>query len=641
LLLVGGEPAAFFLDACRLMDSELRLDAASHLVAHLLRELNAALRDVLRPMVADEDWPERGSDNSQVRQVNAICDALGVSADASLRVLWRQVVQPLAELAHRYSRAAPRPVDDEFRELWEKAQIVFRELAGRIEANYTRALALVDQLAADAPDVTKLRQQVPHSTVVLDRFFEGATLEWFEPLREAGYFDAPPPLVYEEDGSVSYVRWPQGQYLVRVAASNPEAVIEVGTALSTDNPEAHEAVVDAALLLPPQQSIRLVPSVQEWLKTPVQWALPFKAQALVVHLVNGGQVDEGLDLLRSLAASVHVARNRGDLVSHMIEELTPEIFPAAGLAGVIQFVELLRDEIVTDERGSGDFSSIWRPQIARSRHRDIRDVLVSSLRDGAAEVVRNHPELIADVISAIEAGGSSVFRRLALHLLTVAPDRDMIVDRLGNPELLLDGDASREYDDLAKDHFSSLSADAKGHLHAVIESGPPFGREDPDFVARWRLEMLRRFPAPLPEVWQQEVDELTQTYGEPSESPVVSEVGFVGPNSPLSLNEMAGMTVDEVSSTRATGKQAKMAGRRQAGKGSVEFCVKLSSQTPPSSLILRGHSPTWTRRMFERSSAGSARPERKRSHFGGRACWNLASKYWAGIAISPGATAAA
>src|SRR5207302_387853 len=135
-----------------------------HVVAHLLRELNAALRDVLRPMVSEEAWPAEGS-NVQARQIGAICDALGVAAEDQLRVLWRDFALPLARWAHRYSRAAPRPVDEDFRHLWEKAQAVVYELARRIEANYTRALSLVDELGAGPPDVGRLRQEVPHSTV--------------------------------------------------------------------------------------------------------------------------------------------------------------------------------------------------------------------------------------------------------------------------------------------------------------------------------------------------------------------------------------------------------------------------------------------------------------------------------------------
>jgi len=67
LLLVGGEPAAFFLDACRLMDGNYRLKATTHVVGHLLRELDNMLRAVLRPMVPEDRWPARGTEDANTK----------------------------------------------------------------------------------------------------------------------------------------------------------------------------------------------------------------------------------------------------------------------------------------------------------------------------------------------------------------------------------------------------------------------------------------------------------------------------------------------------------------------------------------------------------------------------------------------
>ena len=48
--LVGEGPAAFYRDACRLMTEENDYESTTHLVAHLLREIESALRDVLEPV---------------------------------------------------------------------------------------------------------------------------------------------------------------------------------------------------------------------------------------------------------------------------------------------------------------------------------------------------------------------------------------------------------------------------------------------------------------------------------------------------------------------------------------------------------------------------------------------------------------
>jgi hypothetical protein len=546
LLLVGGEPAAFFIDACRLMDGDYRLEATTHVVAHLLRELDGALREVLRPMVRDESWPETGIEDRQRKMIDAICEALGVPPGDPFRDLWREYAPPLHKLAHKFSRAAPRPVDDEFRELWAKGQVVVYRVAGRIEANYTVALPLVDELAANAPDVARLRQEVVHSTVVLDRFFERAGVAWLEPLREDGYFANAPPLVYDEDGSVGYARWPQGRYLARVAPEAPEAVIDIGLALTTDNPEAQEALVDAALALPADQSVRLVPKVEEWLATPVQWQLPFKAQALLVHLLSGGRVDEGLALLRTLVTAEHTQRDP-HLAAEITRELTEQIFPAAGLAGLELYAELLAAAVAEESEDGHDYSYIWRPHLNGERRRDFRDALVSALRDASAALVDERADLLGQVVAVLEAREQSIFHRLALDQLTrhPDPDPDLIAARLTDRRLFLDLNADHEYDALAREHFAALDANAKQQIFALIEAAPERGADDVDYVSRWRLRMLSRFPAPLPEGWQALRDELAAEYGQP-EPERLPEIGWVGPSSPLTRDQLAEMSVDEV-----------------------------------------------------------------------------------------------
>ncbi len=99
-------------------------------------------------------------------------------------------------------------------------------------------------------------------------------------LRDEGVFANAPELVYDEDGSVSYARWPQGRFLTRIAPEAPAAVIDIGLALETDNPEAHESLLDAALAVDAAEAARLVPRVEQWLETPAQWQLPLKTQEL-------------------------------------------------------------------------------------------------------------------------------------------------------------------------------------------------------------------------------------------------------------------------------------------------------------------------------------------------------------------------
>src|SRR5664279_1179878 len=51
--LVGPGASDFYRDACTLMDDPLRLSSTSHLVGHLIREIESSLRDVLQPLALE------------------------------------------------------------------------------------------------------------------------------------------------------------------------------------------------------------------------------------------------------------------------------------------------------------------------------------------------------------------------------------------------------------------------------------------------------------------------------------------------------------------------------------------------------------------------------------------------------------
>src|SRR5829696_7510981 len=58
LQLLGPGPASLFLDACRLMATGQAMLSTTHLVAHCLRDIESALRDVLEPVMEDQDTQE-------------------------------------------------------------------------------------------------------------------------------------------------------------------------------------------------------------------------------------------------------------------------------------------------------------------------------------------------------------------------------------------------------------------------------------------------------------------------------------------------------------------------------------------------------------------------------------------------------
>jgi hypothetical protein len=543
LKLLGDAPADFFADCCRLMTGEPELAATTHLVGHLLREIEGYFGGVLEPMADPARLPAPNSPNAHSHRIAAFADALGLAANDPFRALWVEYATGLYRWAHRYSLVAPRPVGHAFTQLWEQGQTVILRLAERIESNFTATLPTIDELAAGEPDVGRLGEHMPHSPVAQDRFFEHASAAWFEPLRDAHYFDNPPRLVENEDGTVSYPRWPPGRFLVRIAAEHPE-VLALGVDLDTDNPEAQESFVDAACATSAADAAQLVPTVERWLEmTGAQWALPLKGRELVVHLIAGGEIDTGLRLLRSLLTTPRVGGDRY-LAAELLNQSVPEIFPAASIAGLELVADLLAEQVAAESHGRHDYSYIWRPMIAGGRRQDFRDALADAVRDGAAAIVEADAHALDDVVATLDARDWPIFKRVVLDLLLRHTDDELVRERLADHELFDDPNTEREYTALSRERFAALDAGTQEEILAWVEAPPDYLRDEDERRA-WQQRQLERFGRPLPGPWEARYLELVGDVP-PAEVERVPEIGFVGPRSPLGRDELAAMSVAEI-----------------------------------------------------------------------------------------------
>lgn len=542
LQLVGGAPASYFADACRLMAKEPELESQTHLVSHLLRELNNGLLGALKPMVAPEDWPEKGTEHRQAKMIGAICDALRVPADDPLRRSWEAFSRKPAELAHRRGLVAARPVDREFEDYWELGEAVFHAVTQRIEANYAENLPRIEKLATGPPDIQAFRDTMLHSTVALDRFYALAGVEWLGPLRDDGAFDNPPPLVANEEGMYVYPRWPPGRFLARVATDAPREVIEIGQGLETNNPEVHESLVAAARSMEISDAVALVERIEQWLQSPVHWGLPFKVRGLIVRFVDAGAVEEGLALMSPLVTSPVEGGNRVD--GEQVVWLTERVFPAVGITGLDLLVDLMTEEAKAESGRSLEYSQIWRPDIRSERMRDDRDHLVSAVRDAAAALVEGGMDP-RDVVAALERPALEITRRIAMDLLNRHTTTDAAKSYLLDRELLEDGAYRREYSMLAEAGFADLSAESQAELLGWIGEARQHS-EHPERQRFWQLQMLNALGDQLPEEWVSKRAELEGELGAVESAANVSfmQARFVGSRSPVTPDEVKTMEID-------------------------------------------------------------------------------------------------
>jgi len=536
---LGGAPSTYFRDACELMSRPGDLGSVTHLVAHLLRETEGALRGALRGMVPEAERPEPKTENFQRREIDAICDALRIAAEDGVREAWCSFASKLHSGAHRTGLAAPRPLDRSFEEFWEEAQAVLSVVTRRVEASYAEHLPRTEELARAGPDLKRFRHGILHSVVALDRFFALAGVDWLEPLREDGYFEHPPPLEANEEGNFVFPRWPPGPYLVRIAEEAPQSIVAIARRLETDNPEAQQSLVEAACRIGPAEAVQMLEAIEGWLaSTPIQWALAYKARDLVVRLVAAGQTDEGLTLARALLTSPGVRGEDGVAAEHLAW-LVEEIFPAAGIAGLELMLELLGAQLDTEGQRLPEHSSIWRPRIDAERLRNGRDQVISAVRD-AADTLTMDGVPLAEILAVLEAPGLQIAKRIALDLLARHTEPNLAEIRLLDRDLLEDAACRREFKALAEAAFPQLTSPAKVQLLGWIEEARPYADEG-DRRRIWQLQMLSHID-PLPAHWAELRQRLEVEFGPlDPEPPELSRGGYIGDRSPLDEDDLLAM----------------------------------------------------------------------------------------------------
>lgn len=184
LRLVGPGPAAFFKDACWLMGEGPPLEATAHLVAHLLREVEGSLREVLETEESrHRREASRGPCQERLRHeesVRAALKALDIDESDPVALLWLDFAKGRDEYrlhrwAHRSSLAGVRRASDPgFQQMWNHMLSLLDAVLDRFEARYTFILELVDRLVSQGPRqeaVSELRSRVPHNPVTLRYLF--------------------------------------------------------------------------------------------------------------------------------------------------------------------------------------------------------------------------------------------------------------------------------------------------------------------------------------------------------------------------------------------------------------------------------------------------------------------------------------
>ena len=140
--LVGPGAAAFYKDACWLMELEPPLESTTHLVGHLLREIEGSLRSVLKS-VQEPSVKQKNEQDAHKKQILATLKILGISEESTAAKFWLKLAgkdssDGLHKRAHREDLSPPREVHEDFQTFWREMNRLLTTVLERMETCATK-----------------------------------------------------------------------------------------------------------------------------------------------------------------------------------------------------------------------------------------------------------------------------------------------------------------------------------------------------------------------------------------------------------------------------------------------------------------------------------------------------------------------
>lgn len=412
-------------------------------------------------------------------------------------------------------------------------------------------------------------------------FYEGLKNPlWVKPLAQAGAFGGPPEPETGSDGIVRETYWPEASYLSNMAELAPNDVVDVLLSfVSSTNSWVRRVVLSVGARVPSDEAARLKPVVDAWGDSGYGWRTdPRDLVSFAVNLLQGAEPKLGISFANKLFRPTEKQGPDGDpvteLKSHWYSRELPRLTRALGdnaLQTILPWLILHEEQ----ERSVGegfDHSGFGRSVISERRdsYHEIEDALIDAVRDAAIEQLERNP---ARAWRDLNQRPLLIVRRISLFAVAEVLERR--IRQGGDPsnmipiarELMMD--VKSRATDAVPDLIRLLRALGTAapfeldQLTGVLESGHlsaqeaeritrnmrERGESDDEIraqIARWDKDWRHRVLAGvgrdlLPTDLQQALDSLDLEDGVIADalSPPFKTMSWVGPNSPISQEEMS------------------------------------------------------------------------------------------------------
>lgn len=255
---IGPEIAAFYLDGVKILQNK-ELKTAANLLAHVAREIDGGLRDVLAERRKEElefvictpddetlRCEKKGEGTIKfdintpgtvkliykkiARHKPSILQSLDIDEPSPIAKKWIEVTGRFNKFAHRHGTWKSPRNREEFEHLWYDFEEVLADLVG----SYLNLLKRVDRILAYKAPTDEIIETLPNLLQSEARrayfFRELKHPAWLKPLKDAGWFDPDEnPLPYESPDTWGYYRIPVWYALayLETIANHPERPIDL------------------------------------------------------------------------------------------------------------------------------------------------------------------------------------------------------------------------------------------------------------------------------------------------------------------------------------------------------------------------------------------------------------------------------
>lgn len=268
---------------------------------------------------------------------------------------------------------------------------------------------------------------------------------WLTALNDREAFKSPPKTRLIQNGQIQFPFWSEMQYLINVSDSMPSEVVDILLTLpETNNPNIYDSILEIALKIEGEHSVKLKPLMLQYAELPYQ-LYSYKFADLIVYWTNCREYGAAIELCDKLLAynpensysnETEISKKRKNKspinsewqYQQLLEKAAnplSQLKPYAMSCILINALSIYNDEKLKHgdlDNNSNDYSEIWCTRLnILGEYPSYKELLVLSLTFACEQVFEHDPQSISLLNEVLSKQRWLIFKRLRQHLYAKYP----------------------------------------------------------------------------------------------------------------------------------------------------------------------------------------------------------------------------